>query len=68
MKQHPNSSRSRLIQDSTGFIYPSIKLAAIALGVVPGAISNALKRGTSTKNLKFTYVIEKETQNETAES
>lgn len=66
MKQHPNSSRSRLIQDSNGFIYGSIKLAAMALGVVPSAISNALKRGTSCKKLTFSYIIEKETQNETA--
>jgi hypothetical protein len=66
-KQHPHSNRSRLIQDNTSFIYPSIKHAALLLKVRPSAISNALKRGSKCKNLNFTYVIEKETQNETAE-
>jgi len=68
VKQHPNSSRSRLVQDNNGFIYPSIKHAALLLEVRPSAINNALKRGSKYKNLNFTYVIEKETQNETAES
>jgi hypothetical protein len=68
MQQHLNSNRSRLVQDSTGFIYPSIKHAALLLKVVPGAISNALKRGSKCKKLTFVYFLEKETQNETPKS